>query len=293
MQNNSNTKTATWIILLGVLVSVLQYLACRFIGTPAVLFLLSAVLLMAGSFILIHVTQNFEACFGFQLICLLFQVILTVTIYPYTERSLPDNTTLVLLCMLNWFVPAFLGLLLYLFNRSGHYENYNTFFRNSTIVFVLAYIALLGYGLFWNNAAYHEYQPDNATFSLLPFGTIASNIQAVILDEKTISSLLYYLLSHIVLYVPYGFLLALLLKPLPVIVRLLSLVVLPVLTELLQYFFRLGHSDIDDILLGLIGALFGLLCFVLLNLLCTKATGSEYLEKEERKNYYRSTIRYE
>ena len=292
MQTNSNTKTATWIIVLGVLVSVLQSLACRFIGTPVVILILSAVLLTAGSFVLIHVTQDFEACFGFQLICLLFQIIVTVTIYPYAERSLPDNRILVLLCVLNWFVPAFFSLLLYLFNRSGHYENYNAFFRNSTILFVLVYVAFLGYGLFWNNAAYHDYQPDNAAFSLLPFATIASKVQAVILEETSLSSLIYYLLSHMVLYIPYGFLLALLLKPLPVFVRLLSLLVLPVLTDVLQYVFRLGHSDIDDMILGFIGALFGMLCFVLLNLLCRKVTGSEYLEKEGRKNYYQTNIRY-
>ena len=292
MQNSSNARLTTYITLLGTVVSLLQYLACRFIGTPLIILLISVILLGVGSVLLIFGTQDYESCFGFQLICVLFQILIILTSYDHPNSGLPENTFLILLCFLNWFVPALVSFLLYLLQHSAWYNNYTLFFCCSTVIFVFAYIAFLGYGLFWNNAAYHSYQPETATFSLLPFATIAAKIEAVILGTEGISSLVYYLLSHILLYVPYGFLLALVLRPLPIFVRLPGLLVFPVLTDVVQYIFRLGHSDIDDIILGFIGALFGMLCLLLLDLLCKAVTGSKYLEKEERNNYYRSNIHY-
>ena len=289
--NQSSTKTVTFVTLLSLVVSLLQYLACCFIDSSTIIIIGSIFVFSIASVLLVHQTQDFEVCFSFQLICIFVQLLTTITTYNHTQSNLPNFTFLVLLCIVNWLVPSVICFVLYLIDRASHYKQYTIFFRNSAILFFLAYFAFFGYALFWNNDAYHYYNFETAVFSWIPFATIAENIQNCVVGTTSIFDLLLYLLGHIIMYVPYGFLLSLLLRPLPLVVRLCSLIVLPIVTEVVQFIFRLGPSDMDDIILGFLGAGIGMFGFFVCNILCKQITGRVFLQKNNRRNYYQSSIR--
>ena len=67
--NQSSTKNITFVTLLSLVVSLLQYLACCFLETPTIIIIGSVLLLSIASVLLVHQTQDFEVCFNFQLIC--------------------------------------------------------------------------------------------------------------------------------------------------------------------------------------------------------------------------------
>lgn len=71
----------------------------------------------------------------------------------------------------------------------------------------------------------------------------------------------YVLLGNVLFFIPIGFLIPFYLRRLPGWAQCLTGLVLPILIELYQWFFRCGDVDVDDIILNYAGFLFGfMLC---------------------------------
>jgi glycopeptide antibiotics resistance protein len=136
------------------------------------------------------------------------------------------------------------------------------------------------YGFFAGNAFPWAYPVDNASYNFVPFGVTSTLIENYLYDSASLADIITYLLSRILIFLPYGFFITLLLRRQARLPRFYALLMLPFLVEVLQYIFIPKRCDIDDLIYALIGGLIGSLLFFLMNLIFKAASGKDFLTKE-------------
>ena len=125
---------------------------------------------------------------------------------------------------------------------------------------LLLYLMILGWVLFFiNTQPFSRLSTDfqKVAPQLIPFKSIFQYFKAVRIENKTNASLTN-VLGNIVLFIPWGFLIAQTFIFLRnwLLVSLSSLI-LSLLAEVIQYTFHVGVFDVDDIILNTIGGILG------------------------------------
>jgi len=93
-------------------------------------------------------------------------------------------------------------------------------------------------------------------------------------------------MERVLLFMPYGFFIAMVCRKLHSLLRLLLVLFLPLLVELLQLLFQLNSCNADDVIFSFLGALLGMLGFVIFNSVFQKTTGRNYDNTEVERDYY-------
>lgn len=107
------------------------------------------------------------------------------------------------------------------------------------------------------------------SLNLIPFQTFVSFSR--IAGQGNFLWSLSNILGNSLVFLPFGYLLALLNRPKGSKLKIILLsALLSLFFETSQYVFYLGSADIDDLLLNVLGAYIGILCFKLLSALCRK-----------------------
>lgn len=114
------------------------------------------------------------------------------------------------------------------------------------------------------------------SFSFIPFQTFVSFFR--IAGQGNFLWSISNLLGNSLIFLPFGYLLALLKRPEMSKRKILLLsALLSLFFETCQYIFYLGSADIDDLLLNVLGSSMGILCFHILTVLCRKDLHRIYL----------------
>ena len=123
----------------------------------------------------------------------------------------------------------------------------------------LIYFLLLAYAVFFIGRRRHQ---DARYVILNPVHGIIGQLKAFKLDEKG-DALNYFsnLLGNIALLVPYTFILIIFYNYRNYRLIFLSAVLISVCIELVQYIFRVGVADINDVIFNSLGALAGIFIF--------------------------------
>jgi glycopeptide antibiotics resistance protein len=158
--------------------------------------------------------------------------------------------------------------------------DFNSFYRNLSIVFALFYFAVIIYGAFVKDAFPWAFPVNNGTSNFIPFGIIATQIEDYLYDYIPLSDIITYLATRIIVFIPYGFYITLLLRRQSKLTRFFALLQLPLIIEILQYFFIPRYCDIDDLIYALIGGLLGSLLFLLTAVIFHAISGKEFLSRE-------------
>ncbi len=131
-------------------------------------------------------------------------------------------------------------------------------------IFFLVYIAIMCHILFFKNFSLIEIFSDRyyiRTLSLVPFKTIKKYcINAGFLNPLTILNIY----GNIVIFIPFGIFISMLIKDKSIKYYSFLTFITTLSIEIVQYIFALGITDIDDVLLNLIGGVFGILVYKLL-----------------------------
>lgn len=286
MQRRTNIQISSAIIMLSILTIMIQFAAYYCFEAPFIIWGISCLISVTCCHILLEQSTTYEACFNFSLLTLFISlVIIVICSYGNVKTFLPYSGVMLGIAVINWLIPMLHCFLRYMLDYGTRIEGFNEFYRNISIIFLLFYFAILIYGMFWKEAFPWAYPIETVPRNILPFNLIATLIEDYLYGYATLKEILAYLLSHIVLFIPYGFFTGLLLRRQKRLPRFLSLLVLPFLIEVLQYIFIPELCDIDDLIYAFIGGMIGSLSFTLMNVIFRAISGKDFLAREADYRY--------
>ncbi len=286
MQRRANMQASTLVILLSILTILVQFIGYYFTPSVFVIWTLSCIITLLCCHILHERTITFNSCFNYSLLNIFMSLIFIVLTYGNDQAILPFSGTMIGIVVINWLAPAFIGLLRHTFDYGIRLDDYNVYFRNTSIVFVFFYTVILIYGSFATHAFPWLYHDIGTNANFMPFQIITTQIENNYLDGSvTLGAIFTYLLPRILYFLPYGFYLGLLLRKRPLLYKLAALTALPLIIEIVQYFIINKRCDVDDLIYGMLGGFFGILFFLLTNLLFRVKTGKDFLRKENGFRY--------
>lgn len=281
MQRRTNIQISSAIIMLSILTILIQFAAYYCFEAFYVVWGISCLICVICCHILLEQSATYEACFNFSLLNLFISLIIIVICrYGKVETFLPYTGVMLGIAVINWLIPMLHCLLRYMLDYGTRIEGFNDFYRNISIIFLVFYFGIMIYGVFWKKAFPWAYPMDTVPDNLLPFNVIATLIEDYLYDNIPLSDIVAYLLSRILIFVPYGFFTGLLLRRQKRLPRFCALLVLPFLIEVLQYLIVPELCDIDDLIYAVIGGLIGSLSFFLMNVIFRAVSGKDFLSKD-------------
>ena len=286
MQRRANMQASSLIILLSILTILVQFIGYYFIESVFVIWAISSIITLLCCHILQERTITFNACFNYSILTVFISLIFIVLTYGNDKSFLSYSSTMLGIAVINWLIPTLNGAFRNMFAYGVRLEDYNDFFRNTSVVFILFYSILLIYGNFAVHAFPWAYHDIAGSANFVPFQIITTQIENYYLDGSTsLGVILTYLLPRILIFLPYGFYAGLALHRRPILYKLGALIALPLIIEIVQFFMFNKRCDIDDLIYALIGGFFGALLFFITNLIFRATTGKDFLKKETGSRY--------
>lgn len=290
----SSFQFATLIILLSILTVAVQFTAWYFFQASWLTFGIGIVVSLIFSHIFLVQSLTFESCFSYTLLnVLICGIIILLSFLGEGASFLTYKPQLLYLPVLHWLVPYVYAILFNLFDKSQRYNGFYSFFRSTSITFLIFYAAIFVLLSFTNNKTAVSYHLNYTSFNFVPFYTLATLIEDYITKKAGFTDIISYLVRTTCLFIPYGFYAILLFRRNSRLVRFLVLLFLPVFTELVQRVFLLGKGDIDDILFGLLGGFLGGILYHLLNTVYNSVADEDFLSRRNnRYSFSRNTLHF-
>ncbi|AHF07116.1 VanZ family protein [Desulfitobacterium metallireducens] len=139
----------------------------------------------------------------------------------------------------------------------------NKLIRKITVILFLTYFTYLLYRLFfYAYGQYFRFYENEIRYNLIPFKTIFSYIMGM--GKYKLDVWFFNLFGNIFAFMPMGFLLPLIFQSLKSFKRITSITFLiSSFLEMIQFWLKLGITDIDDVILNTLGGLVGYLFLIL------------------------------
>lgn len=293
MRGRTHMEIASMIVFLSIISILVQFIAYYFLASPYLILGISSLIIIICTHILLEQSLTYESCTVYTILLLFISILITLLTYLGNDSSLlPFTNTLFGIIAVNWFVPILHCFIRNMLDYGSRIEKFNSFFRSSSIIFILFYFGILLYLSFSDNAFDWVYRvkPDAANFT--PFWSIATQIEDYSNKMIPLSDIMTYLLSRILIYIPYGFYSILFLRNKSKLIRLLFLLLLPTIIELFQYFLIPARCDIDDVIYAFVGGVIGALWFYLTNVIYRALSGKDFLTKDSDYKYSNSTLHF-
>lgn len=289
----SPLHVVTLIILLSIISVAVQFSLYYFLGISVLTFVVSGILILICSHIFLEHTLSYESIFSYTLLNTLICIIIIGLSY-FNEGSsfINYNSILLLFIILNLFLPVIYSTVRTLFDHGHKYIDFKSFYYNCSILSVILYIGIIVNFLFVTNKNYIIYYSDFQKINFVPFLTLATLIEDYIGGYMPISSIINYLLLGILIYIPYGFYISLFLRSQRRQLKFLCLFLLPIIIEGLQKVLSLGKCDMDDIILGVIGGILGVILYFLLNQSFRFVKDEDFLQERSRYSFYRNNLHF-
>jgi len=286
-------KVTSLTVFLSILTILLEFSAYYFFAAWYPILGISCLVSMLCCHILLQQSNTYESCFIYTFLTVFISLIVTVLTYFSANHTsfiiyshLLNGITLV-----NWLIPSVHCFIRYMTGYGVRIQHYNTFYRNNSIIFIIFYLGIIAYGSFSKDAFPKIYRAvmwaDTVNFT--PFLALAKQIEDYLYGIIPMRDIMIYLSSRILVFVPYGYYIALLTRKHSRLLKHLLFLLFPLLIEVLQYFFFISRSDIDDIIYGFLGCLLGSILFYLTNKIFRAISGRNFLERE---SFYGSFNRY-
>lgn len=289
----SPIHVATLIILLSIISVTVQFILYFFLGISVLTFVISGILILICSHIFLELTLSYESIFNYTLLNTLVCIIIIGLSYFNDGTSFINyHSILLLFVILNLFLPIIYGTIRTLLDSGHKYINFKTFYYNCSFLCIILYIGIIINFLFINNADYIIYYNDFSKINFIPFLTLATLIEDYMDGFMSLSSIANYLLIGILIYIPYGYFISLFLSNQRKVIKFLCLFILPLGVEVLQLILLLGKCDMDDLILGVIGGIFGAFLYFLQNLIFRLVKDEDFLSHRSRYSFYRNDLHF-
>ena len=292
MQRRTNLQISSTIIILSIITIMVQFTSYYLFEQSYLVWGISCIASVLSCHVLLQQSASYEACYYYSLLTIFNSLSITVLVYlGNVQTFLPYTNLMAGIVVINWLLPLIHCTLRYVIDYGSRVEDFNIFYRNMSIIFIIFYLGILTYALFASAAFEWAHPIKTADYNLLPFEKIASLIEDKLYDKINLDLIISYLLPRILIYMPYGFYIRLVLYSKKRIIRVAVFLLLPLLIELAQYYIIPSRCDIDDILYSLIGSFLGSLFFVLFNWIVRAISGRDFLISN-RKRISRGSIHF-
>ncbi|HWT74498.1 MAG TPA: hypothetical protein VN258_07230, partial [Mobilitalea sp.] len=213
MQRRMNIQASSLIILLSVLTILVQFTAYYFIEANYIIWGAACIITIVCCHILQEETSTYEACFQYSFLTLFISlVILVVTYFGNVQDFLPYSSIMLGIAVINWFLPLLHCFIRYMLEYGTKVDDFNEFYRNTSILFLVIYLSVIFYGAFVKNSFPWAYPLTYDTYNLMPFGILSTQIEDYLYGNIPLSDIITYLLSRTLVFLPYGFYITLLLR---------------------------------------------------------------------------------
>jgi len=293
MRRRSNMETSSMIVLLTIISIVVQFAAYYFLALPYLILGISSAAVIVCIHILLEQSLSYEPCTAYTILLLFISSIITVLSYPKAESNIfPYTNTMLGIIAVNWAVPMLYCFIRNMFDYGNRIERFNSFYRNISLVFIVFYIVFLLYGSFSTGsiAALNRIRSYHQNFT--PFWWIATLIEDYLNDMIPLSDILAYLFGRIMIFIPYGFYIILVFRYRSKLIRFISLLLLPLLIELIQYFIIPARCDVDDLIYAFIGGILGGLLYYLTNAIYRAFSNKDFLSKDSEYKYSSGSLHF-
>lgn len=281
MQRRTHIQVSSLIIFISIITVMVQFIVYYYFSSILIIWGVACLISFLSCHILLEQTATYEACYQYSLLTLFNSLVITVLSYYGNDQSLlPFTGAMLGILFINWLIPSFHCYLRYMLDYGSKLDDYTTFYRNHSILFLLFYFGIILYTLFAVTAFPSVYRGTLESANVIPFQVITTQIEDYLYELIPLSDVLIYFLSRILLFLPYGFFITLLIRRRQRLLRFLLLLALPFLLELGQYFIIPSRFDIDDLIYALLGGILGSLSFYLQNGIFRTFNGREFLLKE-------------
>lgn len=276
----------TFVILISILTTLAQFCLYYFADFYSIIFGTSTIVILLFTHILFVKFKGYDSCFSYLLLnTFLWSIIIILSYFGGKDAFLIYQWNLIYFIVLNWGITVLYCLLRSLLDRSSRYTNFNAFFRNCSILFLIYYTGTLIYAFYLSDNIIGYGNNISGTINIIPFISMATIITDYINKAVTLDFTILYFIKGILLFVPYGFYVVLLLRHKNRLLRGAALLILPVILEIVQMFLLNGKPDVDDILLAWIGGFLGGLFYHLINVIFNALTDHDFLAKQYRGFY--------
>lgn len=279
--NQIEESKTMWIVLAGMLVSVLQFIIYYFVGEGFLGMLLAGASVLVGGMFVHFIMEEQEELFSYLLIPCIFSGMIGIAIPYLSGDFLPKSKTMFIFCILSWGVVVVYAIVYTLLNGITEMKTFTVFHKRVTIFFYLIYFCVLFYIVFFQTESIAE-----GKLQWLPLDTFATYIEQLIRGQEVLDSFLLFLQNHFLLLVPFGFLVGMLGRNLSVVLRFIIIFLFPVLLEVVRFFVSDGSCDVDNVIFGFLGALFGMFGFLGFNELFCYFIGKNFDGSDINRDYY-------
>lgn len=280
--NQIEESKTMWIVLISLLVSALQFILyyvtdCGWLGLG-----LTGLGFLLGGIVVHFITGELGELFSYLLIPCISAGCAGLLIPQLEGELLPQSSTVFIGCVMAWLIPVVYACFYTWAEGSTALTQFSAFYKRAAVFFYVIYFGLLVYWLLIHSRVPEE----NVTMQLIPFASFAAYIDGIISETVPLERLFQYLAERIVLFLPYGFFIAMIGRKIHSLLRLGLVLLLPVLVELLQYLLGISSLDADDAVFSFFGGIIGMLAFVIFNALFQKTTGKNFDGSEIERDYY-------
>lgn len=280
--NQIEESKTMWIVLTGLLVSILQFIIYYFAGSNWMGLLLGGLAVLLGGVLVHIITGEQEEVFAYLMIPCACSGIAGLLIPKLAGEVLPESSIVLYGCILAWLLLVLYACIFTWVVGHTAIGQFAVFYKRAVIFFYLIYF---GYLIYWFGFQNHA-QSAEVTMELVPFTAFAVYVEGVVNGTVPVQQVLDFLAEHILLFLPYGFFIGMVCRKLHGIVHLVLVLIIPAAVEVLQFLLNWNSFMVDDIIFSLLGGLLGLLCFVGFNLLFQHTTGKNFDASEVDRDYY-------
>lgn len=271
-----------WIVLAGLFVSALQFVIYHFVSVGWLGMLIAGLCILLGSVAVHFITGELGELFAYLLIPCVISGGMGMLIPQLTGGMATEGSTALIGCVLAWLVPVAYACIFTWTEGNTALPQFAGFYKKAAVFFYLAYFGLL---IYWF-VVYSRIPEEEVKMQLIPFATFAAYVDGIITETVPIERLIQFVGERVILFLPYGFFIAMAGRKLHSMFRLLLVVLLPLAVEFLQLAFKISSCDADDFVFSFLGGLIGMLGFVIFNGMFQKATGKNYDGSEIERDYY-------
>lgn len=280
--NQIESAKTLWIILVSILVSALQFVIYHFVGEGWVGILIGGLCVLLGGIVVHAVTGEMEELFSYLLIPCAGLGGAGLLIPKITGDILPKSSTVFIGCLLAWLIPVLYCCIFTWIEGNTALPQFSGFFTRAAVLFYIVYFGFLFYWLFF----YNRIADTEISAHFLPFATFAAYIDGVINDTVPTERLIRFITERVCLFLPFGFFVAMIGRKIHSLLRLSTVLLVPIAVEILQYLLKLNSFDMDDALFYFLGGLIGMLLSIIFNRLFQSTTGKNFDGSEVETDYY-------
>lgn len=280
--NQIEGSKTMWIVLVGILVSILQFGIYYFIGEGFLGMLFATGSVLAGGVFVHFIMEEQEELFSYLLIPCIFSGAVGIVLPYISGDFLPKSNTMFYFCIIAWFLIVLYATIYTLLNGVSEMETFTRFHKKSTIFFYIVYFGVLFYMVFFMSNNKTETQE---TLKLLPLDTVVTYIEQLVKGQDVVKEFLLFLQNQFLFFVPFGFLVGMLGRNLFVMVRFIIILVFPIGLEVVRFFIS-ACCDVDNAIFGFLGALLGMFLFFVFNELFCYFVGKNFDGSDINRDYY-------